>query len=363
MPTTLPTLPTGAKTRLVYLDIARGIGILLVVFAHGGLLGAVGPWVYEFYMPLFFVLTGYLYGKTQPDAPAQKRRLGKLAAEYFTTCGVLFAAWVVLFGLRGQGGQAPRLLFSIGYGRFIDPANPLLLDGCWCGQLWFFTLMATGSALYFLLCRLVRRVGDTLPCRLLVAGGLLGAAALFGASPLLLPWCLDTAPMAALLLFTGHWLATANWFDGPPTAARWGVLGGAAVVFILLHDRYDLHMRYYGRFNGLWGALCFYAAGLCGSLLLISFCGWLGRCQAAPLKTVSHGLQYLGKNSMAVFEYHILGIFLLQQLLARLPLPGMAAPLLFVPGCLGIAWLCIVGRQQAARLLDRLRRVCYIAFR
>ena len=45
--------------RLEYLDIAKGIGILLVVWAH-----AKGPFqshIYQFHMPFFFLISGYLY--------------------------------------------------------------------------------------------------------------------------------------------------------------------------------------------------------------------------------------------------------------------------------------------------------------
>ena len=48
--------------RLDYIDTAKGIGIILVVIYHH-LLGAdyINNWISSFHMPLFFMITGYLY--------------------------------------------------------------------------------------------------------------------------------------------------------------------------------------------------------------------------------------------------------------------------------------------------------------
>lgn len=54
------------KKRLDYLDIAKGIGILLVVFAHVFAFnpsirdGVLVKWIYSFHMPLFFIVSGIL---------------------------------------------------------------------------------------------------------------------------------------------------------------------------------------------------------------------------------------------------------------------------------------------------------------
>lgn len=54
------------KQRKAYLDIAKGIGILLVVLGHSGihsdyLIRAI----YSFHMPFFFIVSGYLYSRSE----------------------------------------------------------------------------------------------------------------------------------------------------------------------------------------------------------------------------------------------------------------------------------------------------------
>lgn len=48
------------KTRLDYIDVTRGIGIILVVLGHLNPGEGVERWIYSFHMPLFFVISGLL---------------------------------------------------------------------------------------------------------------------------------------------------------------------------------------------------------------------------------------------------------------------------------------------------------------
>lgn len=60
-------METKAKVRLDYLDIAKGIGIILVVWQHcvgngpDNATPALTLMITSFFMPLFFILSGYLY--------------------------------------------------------------------------------------------------------------------------------------------------------------------------------------------------------------------------------------------------------------------------------------------------------------
>lgn len=49
------------KHRIVYIDLLRTIGITLMVLAHIPLPSSFVHLVHGFHMPLFFVISGYLY--------------------------------------------------------------------------------------------------------------------------------------------------------------------------------------------------------------------------------------------------------------------------------------------------------------
>lgn len=48
-------------SRFETVDVAKGIGIILVVLGHVTQNGALGSWIYSFHMPLFFLLSGLFF--------------------------------------------------------------------------------------------------------------------------------------------------------------------------------------------------------------------------------------------------------------------------------------------------------------
>ena len=47
--------------RVDYLDYAKGIAIILVVLGHIFSGGNIKTYIYSFHMPLFFIISGYLF--------------------------------------------------------------------------------------------------------------------------------------------------------------------------------------------------------------------------------------------------------------------------------------------------------------
>ena len=328
-------LTVSGPGRIAALDIARGFAILAVVASHAQLLWApAAPWIYEFYVPLFFVLAGYLASASRP-----LQRLGRMVRQYFTVCAVLFVIWFVLYPLRGEDTDLiGRAVFSVVYGRFYDPANPVLVNCLWAGQLWFLTLLVTATALFYLVRRLLGP-----PWRLAVAlVVLLAAAQLLRATPVLLPWCLDTAPMGAAYMLMGHALAGLDFARQPFQPRQLPLLIVCAVAYIQRHDTYDLNLRVYGQYADWRGTVSFFLAGTAGTVLCIAVCALLAR---VPL--VSTVLQAAGRHSMEIFCWHIFGLWVLDSVWMRLPdaFPADApvARLLFAALALvGVPLLCVL---------------------
>lgn len=65
-----------ASKRISYIDMAKGIGILLVVFGHSSFpTPEINQWISSFHMPLFFLLSGILLAHTN----AHEQAMGTLA--------------------------------------------------------------------------------------------------------------------------------------------------------------------------------------------------------------------------------------------------------------------------------------------
>lgn len=73
----------GKSSRYEFIDIAKVICIFLMVWGHGNLAGEnITRWIYSFHMPLFFVLSGFLY-KPRHFKEQTKKDFNSLMVPYY----------------------------------------------------------------------------------------------------------------------------------------------------------------------------------------------------------------------------------------------------------------------------------------
>jgi len=122
---TLQMKVDSERSRLNWVDIAKGIGIVLVVIGHtirglaaGGVLewsAAVqlcDSWIYSFHMPVFFFLSGlFLYGS------ATKGKLWSFISDKLRTIAYPYVVWsvitIILKSLLGHIPNTPRWLTDL----------------------------------------------------------------------------------------------------------------------------------------------------------------------------------------------------------------------------------------------------------
>jgi len=79
--------------RMSWVDIAKGIGIMLVVLGHMNVPGFIGKYIYSFHMPLFFFLSGYVFSsdkyKSFTALLKNKARFLLIPYVYFSLISVL----------------------------------------------------------------------------------------------------------------------------------------------------------------------------------------------------------------------------------------------------------------------------------
>ncbi len=80
-----------------YLDIARGIGLLLVIISHSC---GLSPYLINYYIPLFFVVSGYLYKEGRSYGENIRHKAKRLLIPYFGYSAVLLAV------LCGDGAES-----------------------------------------------------------------------------------------------------------------------------------------------------------------------------------------------------------------------------------------------------------------
>ena len=121
------------------IDIAKGIGIMLVVLGH--LNTPLCPFVYQFHMPLFFFISGWLFKDTYLDA---KRVFCEKRAKSLLIPYVFF--YVVAFLFLPHDQASWKDIFSIKY------AHNIL------GTFWFLRELLKSSLLILFFAWLLRRI-------------------------------------------------------------------------------------------------------------------------------------------------------------------------------------------------------------
>jgi fucose 4-O-acetylase-like acetyltransferase len=156
--------------RIEYIDIARGIGILLVVLGHNDF-GYISPFgskvIYSFHMPLFFFLSGYFLNVSIPFVDFFKKRFHSLLKPYFF---MIFLIYFISVSFNNMSFRTALLRISkslYGAGYYID----------WV-QLWFLPHLFVVSMYAFLFYAIFRR-WDNRYVRWVALVATLGVSSLF----------------------------------------------------------------------------------------------------------------------------------------------------------------------------------------
>lgn len=129
--------------RIVWIDLAKIIGIYLVVLGHALKQGIASElymrnFIYIFHMPLFFFLSGYLFSVRNPFLPFVKKNIHSLIIPYFflNFLALCLMFPIYLHGHRSIIGQIIRIFIGDGHA----PAGPawFLLCLFWVRILAFF---------------------------------------------------------------------------------------------------------------------------------------------------------------------------------------------------------------------------------
>ena len=84
------------KPELEYMNIAKGIGIVLIVIGHAFLQDSTSPvrsFVYLFHVPLFFIISGYFFKDAYTEQPLE------LIIRRIKSLWIPFIKWSILFVL------------------------------------------------------------------------------------------------------------------------------------------------------------------------------------------------------------------------------------------------------------------------
>ena len=284
--------------RIDYIDIAKGIGILLVVLGHNPFVSGFSlRLIYAFHMPLFFFLSGYFFNASLAFSELLKKRFHALLKPYFFVI-VLIYFFHVSFGKLNISVAIGRVIKSLyGAGDYLEWFPMWFLPHLFLVSVFAFAVLRLRSSLknnylYYLLLLAMLAIGiltmDKFP-RFTIP--FISKSFIF-IHP---PYGADLLPVTAFFFLLG---AEARQFVSKKWLGNWFLFAGSAIALIFasvyIPTRLDLATRSYPlpvintieAILGIWFALS------------------LSRQIELRIPPLANGLKYLGRISLIILIFH-----------------------------------------------------------
>lgn len=170
------------KQRFDEIDILKSFGIILMIMGHIGFGSVFDYWIHAFHMPMFYLISGFLYKKsTLSFNKFVKKKAKSLLLPYIIFAMFHLVVWYLLLYIFDKNINLQAFISIVTFNTKDMPIS---------GALWFLTSLFFVDIIYFLIDKL-----NNIICKYLIIAGfsLLGCIL-----PLYLrlPWALDTSFMA-----------------------------------------------------------------------------------------------------------------------------------------------------------------------
>lgn len=289
---------TDTKINYKYVDVARGLALLLVMVSHAH---GLNRFLIYYYIQVFFILSGYTYRTGRVSyGNAIKKKAKRLLLPYF---GYSTLLWCFYALIRRDGAAMKQSLFGVLYSRFCfyktqtHEDNWYLLDIA-NGAMWYLTAFFVTSLIFYLIAD--KCLSDWKVCTIAVIV-LLVVTAVLNQLPILLPWSVDTAAIAAILMLVGAFLRKWEFFERKPSIPAVVVTLIIYMAMVEFNGRLNMSIRQYGKFDG-YSIPFFLVVSVSGSILCIWFSKWIQNTLAG------NALSYLGTHTIELMCLHMAGL-------------------------------------------------------
>lgn len=289
--------------RIPWIDAAKAVGILCIVFGHMYQTGFLNKAVYSFHVPLFFFLSGtvFHYGEIGLKSMVKKRARTLLLPYYvFTLISLIVYAALGFIAQSALGGHmeySPKeilLLSAIGY----SPTNR---------PLWFLPCLFVMEILLWCCVRLENRTSNKRIFRGVVFGILILLTVLYaGLRHYKIPFAADKAVALLPFAYSGYCLNQRT--PRMSLAAKSKALRGIGALLVLVSGvalGTCVNAKIELRNLEIGNPWVFYLSAA------FSIAGIVELCNILPNTRV---LQYVGKNTMPILLLHKFPVIFFQSM-------------------------------------------------
>jgi fucose 4-O-acetylase-like acetyltransferase len=314
------SLAPATAARIPWVDVAKGIGIILVFYGHFvqrfvelNVPAAADQmrWIYSFHMPLFFFLVGVVYKERRLSFPAflkRQLRTRLVPAWAFSVVGML--VWVVSEYLQGESGWVHEYGWAATARYCATRTFYVFVQGrpYWNVLTWFLFCLFVVEVWQFCLRRAVRS-NRRLAVSILSFGALATIVDFYSETIDLIPfWGAILGPsgnswqivsgLAAMFFYQlGILVRRVELADRTGSGTRLYVLGGICLAVTLLTYNLNHPLKNYptpvvlmvsARYGNMW---CFFITSLAGTFFVL--------CVSRMLST-SRLLSYIGQITLTL---------------------------------------------------------------
>ncbi len=278
------------KQRIEYIDIAKGIGMLLVVWGHIMIGGWTNPFIYAFHIPLFFFISGMMFRRNTQGGfkTFLIKRIKTIVLPYLFYSFISWGVWVaynLLLHNTVESYVMPLVQTFIGQG-----SGGFLVHNV---PLWFVTCLVVVEVLYYFIDMLPEWINAVVCIALSILGYLM--IEVWNDAFELLPWSIEVAFAAMIFYASGNMLIKhlkhqqlIDICKKHKVCAIVITLGLAIVVFFGSQNTGHLSMG-----SDLLGSnpFLFYLDAFFGTAMILIFSILLSTAGGVPCFVVSNGLE------------------------------------------------------------------------
>lgn len=285
--------------RVRYLDIAKGISLLLVMISHScGMPYGMGKYFTAFYIQIFFVLSGLTYKSGRAIGPNIIKRARGVIIPYVLYGFIIIGINILLRNVKTIKEFVDAVI-GMFYSRYCfypidyESENIYFLQ-IGNSPLWFLTAMFVSSCIFYVLVECIKES----KLHLCIYGiCLIILTVALEHSPILLPWSVDTSFMGAFFMLIGYYGKNIYLQE-----KKWKLLVPVTVIYLVcchFNTGINISIREYGDY-GLGSVIAVCIIGITGSLLYIYFSEIVNL-----IPVIRDIFDYIGRNTIMLLALHV----------------------------------------------------------
>ena len=299
---------TRSATRQEWIDIARGIAMLLVIVGHSNISMGLQHFLQPFRMPLFYITAGYLFNYKRHREGLLSylgHRSRRLALPYFLTAFffLLVSFAVNEITLHHQVNTPIKQFLAIFVGNATVSSGSSEYTLVFDIPLWFLACMTSASLIFVGLLHAFRNERTHL-C-LLISSLVTAMCGIVVSRYIYLPWNFDVAMVAQFFMVTGLLLREnkASFAD----TRIFAIFVAGYLCLCFSGNTLDMNHRQYTDLGQL------FVAGLAGTYIIYYLSRkLLGMIEGdAPARHLAAALGFFGRNTLVIMAFHFGGSYLL----------------------------------------------------